>query len=390
MTADLDGTDSLGQMTITGCMIGLALGQFLAGPLSDRFGRRRPLLIGLAAYCLLSAACALAPTMPVLIALRFLVGLAGGAGVVISRAVVRDVYSGREIAATFSLLMVISSTAPILAPLAGGLLLQVVDWRGLYLAMAVLGGAILLGSVLVVRETLPSARRRSGGVVQVVRGFRSVLADRVFLACALMLTVSGAGVFTYISGSSFVLQGEYGLTPQQFSVVFGGNSVGVICTGLLNTLLVRRFSPRTLLTWGSSVALAGAVLCFTCALVLHALVPLLVTLFITIAAGSLVAPNATALAMERRSSDAGAASALIGTGPFIIGAAVAPLAALNGASAVAMTLVILVMLSASFSLNLLGVRRAYPAPGPAAPVRAHAEPAASVDAAAAHHPLEDR
>jgi DHA1 family bicyclomycin/chloramphenicol resistance-like MFS transporter len=166
LSQELGGTATQAQLTLTACLLGLAAGQVLAGPLSDALGRRRPLLAGLLGYTGASLLCALAPSVPILIGLRLLQGLAGAAGIVIARAVVRDLYSGTEAARFFSLTMAVNGLAPILAPILGGQLLRVTSWRGVFFVLAAIGLALVLVAALGLRETLPPPHRRSGGFPQ--------------------------------------------------------------------------------------------------------------------------------------------------------------------------------------------------------------------------------
>ena len=361
LKSELGTTDTLAQVTISACLIGLAIGQFVAGPISDRIGRRPPLLIGLIAYCVLSAACAFAPSIVILLALRLLVGVAGGTGIVISRAVVRDVYRGRDVSRIFSLLSMITATAPIVAPLLGGALLKLVDWRMLFVVMASFGVVILVIAALVIPETpatLPADHAsRAGSAPDRRSGLRVVLTDPLFVASTIVLTLVGAGVFAYISDSTFVFQNQFGFSPQQFSFVFGANAAGVVVSGYVNARLVRRFGPRPLLIWGNIVATAGAAACLAGALVGDGVVPvIIVSLFFTLTGSALVSPNATALGMLRHRRHAGTASGVLGTGPFLVGAAVAPLASLAGVSATSMATVLVAMIATSCAVVLLVIR----------------------------------
>jgi len=230
LTDDLGTSTSGAQLTITACLLGLAVGQLIAGPLSDRYGRRRPLIIGLACFLLSSIACAFAPTIELLVALRLIQGLSGAAGLVISRAVARDLFDGRELVVFFTRLMLINGFAPVLAPVLGGQLARVMDWRGMFLVLAGFGLVLLLAGTLGVPETLPPPRRVVGGLGDTLRGFRVLLRDRRFVGTAASSGLASASMFAYISGATFVLQEIFGLSPQQFSYVFGLNSIGIVTT----------------------------------------------------------------------------------------------------------------------------------------------------------------
>lgn len=358
LAADLGATESMGQLTMSACLIGLAAGQIVVGPWSDRRGRRMPLMLGLLLYTLLSLACAFAPSIEVLIALRAAQGFAGAFGIVLARAIVRDLFDGSEVARTLSLLMLVSSTAPLVAPLLGGQLLKFVDWRGVFVVLALIAVGIVTLVALSVPESLDRGRRHAGGLRSTASGFGRVFADPLFTSCAVLLTLNGAGVFTYISASSFVLQQGYGLTPEQFSFVFAGNSAGIVALGYLNSILVRRFRPDTLLLVSTSIAVVGAAGCVLSAALGLGLWALLIPLFVTVAGASVAAPNGMALALSRQSRDAGTASAVVGTGPFLAGAALAPLALAAGSSAVMMSALILALMVAAWGAGVFGVRRA--------------------------------
>ncbi|MFE3657333.1 Bcr/CflA family multidrug efflux MFS transporter [Streptomyces sp. NPDC059165] len=324
------------QLTLTACLAGMALGQLVVGPMSDKWGRRRPLLTGMVVYVAATAVCALAPGAQMLIAFRLLQGLAGAAGIVIARAVVRDLYDGVEMARFFSTLMLISGMAPIVAPLIGGQILRVTDWRGVFYVLAVIG---LLLTVVVARwlhETLPPERRHGGGVGQALRTMRSLLADRVFTGYVLAGGLAFATLFAYISASPFVIQEIYGASPQTFSLLFGLNSVGLVVVGQINgKLLVGRVSLDKALGVGLSlIALAAlALLLMTSgAFGEVGLVPVAAGLFVLMSAMGLALPNTNAQALNRTPHAAGSASALLGTTSFLVGAVASPLVGIAGAA----------------------------------------------------------
>nr|WP_262412544.1 multidrug effflux MFS transporter [Streptomyces acidipaludis] len=322
------------QLTLTGCLAGLALGQLVAGPLSDRWGRRGPLLTGMVIYVLATAFCALAPSAGLLIGVRVVQGLAGAAGIVIARAVVRDLYDGVDMARFFATLQLISGVAPIVAPLIGGQILRVTDWRGVFVVCTVIG---VLLTVLVWRrlhETLPPAERHSGEMKETFGAMRGLLADRVFTGYVLAGSFGFAALFTYVSASSFVVQDVYGASVQTFSLLFGLNSVGIVAVGQLNgKVLVGRVDMDKVL--GAGLVLIGAA---SVALVLlttgvfgpATLPEIAAALFVLMASMGLVLPTTNTLALLRTKRSAGSASALIGTSSFLVGAAISPLAGVAG------------------------------------------------------------
>ncbi|GAA1823112.1 multidrug effflux MFS transporter [Microlunatus capsulatus] len=353
---DLASTPSAAQLTITACLVGLALGQLVAGPLSDRFGRRRPLLVGLVAYLLASLACAFAPSVTVLVVLRLVQGLAGAAGLVVARAVARDLYEGRRLVLFFSRLTLISGLAPVVAPVLGGQLSRVMSWRGIFVVLAGFG-ALLLVAGLLQRETLPAERRSTGGLTTTLRGFRVLLGDRFFVGAALSAGLAGASMFAYISGATFVLQRIYGMSAQGFSLVFGLNSVGIMAMSQLGARLSRRRPPVQVLALGLGLNLLGAAALATTVLLGLGLPFLVPSLFVMVSALGLVFPTATALAMSDYPEQAGTASSLLGLGQFVFGAVVAPLVGIAGEETAVPLGVVAVVVSALASLAFLTLVR---------------------------------
>jgi DHA1 family bicyclomycin/chloramphenicol resistance-like MFS transporter len=332
------------QLTLTACLAGMALGQLVVGPMSDKWGRRRPLLIGMIVYVLATAVCAFAPNVELLIAFRLLQGLAGAAGIVIARAVVRDLYDGVEMARFFSTLMLISGVAPVVAPLIGGQVLRLTDWRGVFAVLTVIG--VLLTAVVWkwLHETLPADRRHSGGVGEALRTMGGLLGDRVFTGYMLAGGLAFAALFAYISASPFVVQEIYGASPQTFSLLFGLNSVGLVVVGQINgKLLIGRVSLDKALGFGLAVITlaATALLLMTSGVFGEVgLAPIAAGLFVLMSAMGLAMPNTNAQALMRTPNAAGSASALLGTSSFLVGAVASPLVGIAGeATAVPMAVV---------------------------------------------------
>ncbi|MEU4496451.1 multidrug effflux MFS transporter [Streptomyces sp. NPDC023998] len=344
VTRSLGAPAATVQLTLTACLAGMALGQLVVGPMSDRWGRRRPLLIGMIVYVAATATCALAPTAELLIGFRLLQGLAGAAGIVIARAVVRDLYDGVEMARFFSTLMLISGVAPIIAPLIGGQVLRITQWRGIFVVLTGVGILLTLVVAKWLHETLPREKRHSGGVGEALRTMRGLLADRVFTGYTLAGGLAFAALFAYISASPFVVQEIYGASPQTFSLLFGVNSVGLITVGQINgKVLVGRVSLDKALGFGLAViTLAATALLLMTAGVFGrvGLLPVAAGLFVLMSAMGLAMPNTNALALMRTPHAAGSASALIGTSAFLIGAVASPLVGIAGeATAVPMAVV---------------------------------------------------
>lgn len=337
VSAGLHSTEAVAQLTLSACMVGLALGQLVLGPVSDRYGRRTPLLIGVGAYAVTSLACAFATDISLLITLRLLQGMAGGAGIVIARAVVRDLCDTATAARVFSLLMLVTGVAPIIAPLLGGQLLRFTHWQGTFVALALVGCALLAAALWAVPESLPPQRRTRAGIRESTHELATVLRDRRFFGFTAVLALGSGMLFCYIQMSPFVFQGEYGLSAQSFSLVFAANSAGIILGGPLSASLVRRFGPGTTLTIGLTAGLASAVTLATSAALHMGLAVLLPLLFVTVSSVSLIMPTSTALALSAHQSRAGAASGLLGLAQFGIGGIIAPLISAGGATAVLMT-----------------------------------------------------
>ena len=341
LTRDLGGSPSLVQLTLTACLLGLAMGQLVAGPLSDALGRRRPLFVGLAAYALASLLCALAPSVAVLVVLRLIQGTAAAAGIVIARAVIRDVYEGSDVARFLALTMLISGLAPILAPMAGGQLLRITSWRGAFVVLAAIGLLLLVAAAVGLPETLRPERRRSGGVRETLTTFRGLVADRMFMGYALSSGLAMGASFTYVSGAPFVLEDIYGVSPQTFGLIFGTNAVSILLLGQIGRRLVGRVGSRRLLVAGLGIASAGGLLLLASVTFGFGLAGVLPGFLLVVSSVGLNSPNATALALADHAHQAGSAAALLGMLYYAVGAAVAPLAGLGGThTAVPMAVVI--------------------------------------------------
>jgi DHA1 family bicyclomycin/chloramphenicol resistance-like MFS transporter len=329
LSKDLGGADWQVQLTLTACLLGLASGQIVAGPLSDAKGRYRPLLVGLLIYSLASLACALAPNIFVLILTRVLQGAAGSAGIVIARAMVRDMFSGDEIARFFAMTMAINGLAPILAPILGGQLLNFTSWRGIFIVLTAIGIVLFFTAALGLKETLPLENRHTGGIITTIGIFRKLLSDRIFIGYALSSGLAFGGMFAYIAGSPFVLEGIFGLSPQMFSLIFALNALGIVITSQISGRLVGKVKPRKLLGLGLNSALIGGLLLALAIVTNIGLGGVLPALFLVVASVGLIAPNATALAMAENAKIAGSASALIGVTQYIIGGLVTPLVSIG-------------------------------------------------------------
>ncbi|ASU77404.1 Bcr/CflA family drug resistance efflux transporter [Actinopolyspora erythraea] len=360
LTRELEATSAQGQLTLTAVLLGLAFGQLVAGTVSDAVGRRGPLLVGLALYFTTSVLCALSGDVYALTALRFLQGFGAAAGMVIARASVRDLYSGVEASRFFSSLMLVTGLAPILAPVIGGQVLNHTDWRGVFVVLAAFSVVLFLVTVLALPETKPRRWRQPLRAGSTARTFAGLLASPAFLGNALAAGLAMAAMFAYISGSSYVLQDIYGLSPQAYGLAFGSNAVGLVAGGQVNARLVGRIATESqlLLCALSAAVVAGLLLVVTVVAGLP-LPFLLVALFVMISSLGFVMPNTTMLVLAERQEVSGSASALLGVLQFVVGALAAPLVGLGGVgSALPMALVMFGVVLASLTVHLtLGRQR---------------------------------
>jgi len=301
------------QRTLSAYFIGLALAQLAYGPASDRFGRRKPLFFGLSLYAASSVGASLAPSITVLAAMRALQAMGGAAGMVVTRAVIRDLYSGRAAASALSTLILIMGAAPILAPLLGGVVLDASGWRAIFWFLAACGVLGLVAVAAVLPET--SAPSRPNGVL---RTYLELLRDPSFIGYTLAGGFGNAGLFAYIAAYPFVVIDLHHVSPRAFGWWFGANAVAYISVAQLNRLLLRRWGPKQLLAASTVLASAFAAACLFSA---HRGLPIIaMTVFLFVGSLAINGPNATALAMEGQPTRAGAASALLGTVQFSIAA----------------------------------------------------------------------
>jgi MFS transporter, DHA1 family, multidrug resistance protein len=328
---DLMTTSSAVQLTLTGTLLGLGLGQLVIGPLSDAVGRRPPLIAGIAVHVVSSVLCLLAPNVAVLGVFRLLQGVGAAATMVVAMAVVRDLFSGRAAATVLSRLMLVIGVAPILAPTLGAAVLLNGSWRWVFAVLAALGVALVLVAVFLLKETLPPEHRRTGTFWPVLRTYRSLVLDREFVVLALVSALGMSALLSYVSGSSFVLQEHYGLDQQEFGLVFGAAAIALIGASQLNVVLLNRLSPARIVLHALAVAtLAGALLVVLSATGTGGLLGFVVPLFLLLGAVGFVLPNAPALALSRHGEAAGTAAALLGATQFGLGAAIAPLVGVLG------------------------------------------------------------
>ncbi|CAN5708918.1 multidrug effflux MFS transporter [soil metagenome] len=343
LQSEFNTTTALAQFTLSACLLGLATGQIVAGSISDKYGRHWPLMAGLALYAVASVLCALAPSIWILILARFVQGAAGGAGVVIARATVRDLHEGTAAAKYFSRLMLISGLAPILAPIIGGQLLRFTDWRGIFVFLAMVGIVLLVAAFVLLPKTLPEDRKQLGGISQTLSRFGVLVHDRVFMGYALTMGFTGAALFGYIASSPFIMQEIYNLSEQQFSLIFGSIAIGFIVSSQINARLVGRRPLRQMLGAALTVFALCGLLLLAFILMGFGLIGILIPLYAMMWTMGFIFPNAIALALTNYPHAAGAASAFLGLSQFATGAIAAPLVGVAGeGTAVPMGIIIAV------------------------------------------------
>jgi len=352
---DLGATPSAVHFTISATLIGGALGQFVIGPLSDRYGRRMPVLIGITVHVLASVACMLAYDVAPLIALRIIQGIGNAAAAVVAMAVIRDRLSGSDASAVLSRLMLVIGLAPLLAPTIGGALASVWDWRAVFAALALYGVGLFLIVWRFLPETLPPARRLQGSPLAVLGTYRVLLRDRTFVSLALLPGLGMSAVFAYVSASPYVIREAFGLTENQFALLFALNGIGIVIGAQVNAALVRRFTPIRLVRLALPISLTISVVLLTITLFdVGGLVALMVPLGLLMGVNAFVMPNASATALSRHGQRAGGAAALIGVSQFGVAGLIAPLVGIFGVSATSMAGVICGAMILALSVLALG------------------------------------
>jgi MFS transporter, DHA1 family, multidrug resistance protein len=329
LARDLNASAAAVQVTLSAFLVGLAAGQLILGPVSDRFGRRAPLIAGLVLYSLASIACANAPNIESLWIARFVQSIGACAMIVIARAAVRDLYHGAEAARFFSLLMLVLGTAPIVGPLLGAFILESFGWRGIFWLLAAMSAATLAAVSFGLPETLPADRRSGSGIPGALKAYLTLLRDRRFLAPTLAADCVFAGLFAFIAGGPFVFIELHGLSPQAFGLLFSVNAIGLLIASQVNAHLVLRFGPARMLTaalliyfLGAAVLTANAVTGF------GGFLGLAIPLFVCFSMVGIAPTNAMALAQEHYPHAAGSAAALFGSIQFGIGAIIGALTGL--------------------------------------------------------------
>lgn len=321
MTVYFDTTASLVQLGITTAMLGLAFGQVIIGPLSDKYGRKLPLMASLWLFILSTIACIFSWNIGAFIFFRFLQGIAGAGGIVISRSVATDCYSGKELAKAFAMISAVNGLAPILAPIGGGIMLKFTNWLGIF-AFLLFIGIVLILLCLKLKESLPAERRITVPAFSSFRNFIPLLGKREFMGYVLIQAFTFGTIFAYISSSPFILQEHYRLSPLAYSLCFAINAVALI----IGTASAGRFRN---IRKGVVTGVAGSfVLSIFTGVTLWLEMPIIhfeIALFLTLAFGGIVLPTSTALALDTERQNAGTASAIFGAISFLAGGIVSPL-----------------------------------------------------------------
>lgn len=355
---DLHTTTSLAQLSLTACLIGLAVGQLVFGPLSDIQGRRKPLISTLIVYAVASVLCAFSTHIWVFIGLRFVQGVSGAAGIVIARASARDMYSGKELTKFVALLALVNGAAPILAPIIGGGILNFATWHTVFYTLGIIGLVMFIAVLFFLPETLPEQNRADGNFFAVVKTFGRLIKDPVFMGIASTQAFISASMFAYIAGSPFVLQNIYNVTPQQFSLFFALNGVGIIIAAQATGRLSNYFKEVNLLLTGILISFTGSILLFIVVWQELSLVMVAIALFLVVSSLGMVSTTAFSLGMETQGDAAGSASAFLGLLPFLGGGLVSPLVGIAGdMTAWPMGIIILLCSSSALLLYFLLVRR---------------------------------
>lgn len=355
---DLQTTTSLAQLSLTTCLIGLAVGQLVFGPLSDIHGRRKPLIFTLIIYAAASVLCALSTHIWVFIGMRFVQGVSGAAGIVIARASARDLYSGKDLTKFVALLALVNGAAPILAPIVGGGILKFAAWPTVFYTLGVIGIMMFIAVLFFLPETLPENNRAEGNFLAIVKTFGRLIKDPVFMGIACTQAFISSGMFAYIAGSPFVLQNIYHVTPQQFSLLFALNGIGIIIAAQVTSRLVNRFKEVNLLLVGILISFTGSVLLFIVVWQELSLLTMTTALFLVVSSLGMVSTTAFSIGMERQGKAAGSASAFLGLLPFLGGGLVSPLVGIAGdTTAWPMGIIILTCSSSALLFYFLFVRR---------------------------------
>lgn len=341
IATNLNTSASLVQASLTATLFGIALGQIFIGPISDINGRKNPLVFSLILFIITSFFCSFATSIGELIFFRFIQGLAGSGGIVLSRAIACDLYSGPALTKFFSLLMLINGIAPIFSPVIGGQILILSDWKGIFFTLGLFSILLTLAVLFGLKESLPDEQRRAGNLKATLTTFGQLFSDKIFVGYTLIQGFIIAGLFAYIAGSPFVLQTIYGLSAKAFSFCFAINGLGIMLFAQLTGHFTGKFSEKQLLVFGLNLSLLCSIFLLVMSIFQASILFILVPLFIIISCIGITTTASFSLAIQRQPDAAGSASGLLGIVSFIFGAIASPLVGLgSGDTAIPMAMVI--------------------------------------------------
>ncbi|MBP2631654.1 MAG: drug resistance transporter [Firmicutes bacterium] len=341
IATNLNTSASFVQASLTATLFGIAIGQIFIGPISDIKGRKKPLAISLIIFIITSFICSFATSIGQLIFFRFIQGLAGSGGIVLSRAIASDLYVGPALTKFFSLLMLINGVAPIFSPVIGGQILMLSDWRGIFFTLGLFSILLTLAVSFGLKESLPEELRRAGNLKATFTTFGQLFSDKIFVGYTLIHGFIVAGLFAYIAGSPFVLQTIYGLSAKAFSLCFAINGLGIMLFAQLTGRFTNKFSERQLLVFGLNLSLLCSAILLAISILQASILFILVPLFIIVSCIGITTTASFSLAIQRQPKSAGSVSGLLGIVSFIFGAIASPLVGLgSGKTAIPMALVI--------------------------------------------------
>lgn len=337
LASDLAAPTATAQLSLTAGLIGLGAGQLIFGPMSDKYGRIRPLLLSLALLLIASVGCAMAQTIHQLLLARLFEGLSGAGGAVLSRAIARDMYSGHDLTRFFALLMLVNGLAPVAAPVLGGALMSLLSWRGLFMVIAAIALLLFILARVKLSETLTPERRSQGSLFSAWAALGQVITHRPFMGFCLTQGFMMSGMFAYIGASPFVLQQLYGLSPQAFSFCFAANGVGLIIASQTSARLSPLWGEYRVVKGALALAFVSSGSLLIAGLSGAALPLVLVALFFSVASNGAVGVAAASLAMQSQGHRAGSASAVLGVVMFTLGGIAVPVTGIGGTSVLTMT-----------------------------------------------------
>lgn len=344
------------QLTLTGTTVGFGLGQLVVGPFSDKVGRRLPLILATALHIGSSFGAALATDIGMLSLFRVLMGIGAAGGGVVAMAMVRDLFHGYSMVRMFSRMSLVNGLAPILAPVIGSQLLLVFPWPGIFYFLAAYGLLVILASIFFIRETLPAAQRGKS-TITVGQRYKSVLTDRIFVGMVLVGSLNFGGLFAYLSASTFLFQDVYGFSPQQYGLLFGINSLGIVAGVQISSRLIRRVAPQWIVAGATLFMLFAALLIVVLDLLHAGLWGILIPLWFYICATGFMFPCVQVLSLANHGAQAGTAASLLGASQFMMAGIVPPVVGWLGvSSAVPMGSVMAVCITGAIAALWIVVR----------------------------------